>query len=150
MTYYCIYKNECSHKECTYRQTKSKFSVSTAKKDLTINEFICNRTGKKGTRLISDERIICDRYRECSTVCFLKTIYITINNFKKIVGYEFKPLKPFRCPDTEHLVNLQLAGENIGSYISIWNQPNLFNKETVDQPFHKPYSFANVRKIKWV
>lgn len=129
MIYYCIYKDECSFKDCIYRQTKSKFSTIGDKKDLTINEFTCNLTGKKRTRLISDERIICDRYKECGTNCFLKNIYITISNFKEYFAYKFDPSEPFKCYETGFKVNLMTAGENVGSYISIWNQPNLFSKK---------------------
>lgn len=121
MTYYCIHKNECLYKECIYRETKSKFSTGDNSIDLTIDGFDCIIVGNKPMILISDERIICDRYRQCDINCFLKTIYITINNFRKIAGYEFKPLKPFKCPDTDRLVSLITAGENIGSYTSIWD-----------------------------
>lgn len=124
MIYYCIYKDECSFKDCRYRQTKSKFSTYNTQKDLTVNEFICNLTNKEGTRLISDERIICDRYKKCTINCFLKTSYVTIKNFEKYFGQrrKFSLLKRFKCYEAGgHIVNLHTAGKNVGSYISIWN-----------------------------
>ena len=133
MIYYCIYKNECLYKDCIYRQTKSKFSNFGSKKDLTINDFICNLTGKKGTILISDERIICNKYKECAHLCPLKTTYLTHTNFKEWVGHEFRQQEPFKCGTTGETVTLQTAGENIGNYISIWNQPNLFAKRVAKE-----------------
>ena len=121
MIYYCIYKDECLYKNCVYRQAKSKFSAFRANKDLTINEFTCSLTGKKRVRLISDERIICSRYKECGINCSLKTSYITINNLESHFGYKFYPPKRFRCDEADCMVTLQFARENIGSYTSIWN-----------------------------
>jgi hypothetical protein len=129
MIYYCIYKNECSYKECIYRETKSKFSAGHGKQDLTIDGFDCIMVGSKTMRLISDERIICDRYRECIINCPLKTIYLTPHNFGRYFGYKFRQPQPFKCLDIGETVNLQTAGENVGNYISIWNQPNLFSKK---------------------
>jgi hypothetical protein len=133
MIYYCIYKNECLYKDCVYRQTKSKFSNFGAKKDLTINDFTCNLTGKKGTRLISDERIICSKYRECALFCPLKTTYLTRTNFRDYFGHEFCQQEPFKCGTTGETVKLQTAGKSIGNYISIWNQPNLFVKKAAKE-----------------
>lgn len=133
MVYYCIYKDECSFKDCTYRRTKSKFSAIGAKKDLTINDFTCNSTGKKGTRLISNERIICNKYRECSLICPLKTTYLTCTNFREWFGHEFRQQETFKCATIGETVNLQTAGENIGNYISIWNQPNLFVRKAAKE-----------------
>jgi hypothetical protein len=121
MIYYCIHKNECSFKDCTHRQRKSKFSDIGAKKDLTINEFTCGLTGKKRARLISDERVICNRYKECGINCFLKTSYITANNFEHHLGNRFDLSKPFKCHDAKRIVHLRLGGENVGNYISIWD-----------------------------
>ena len=124
MIYYCIYKDECLYKDCIYRQTKSKFSTYNTQKDLTINEFTCNLTGKKRVRLISDERIICDGYKKCTINCFLKTSYVTIKNFERYFGRgrKFSLLKCFKCYEAGgHMVNLHTAGESIGNYISIWN-----------------------------
>ena len=97
MIYYCIYKDECSFKDCTYRQTKSKFSVLRDQKDLTINGFTCNSTGKKETRLISNERIICSKYKGCDLICPLKTTYLTRANFRDWFGHKFRQQEPFKC-----------------------------------------------------
>lgn len=121
MTYHCMYKNECSHKECVYRETKSKFSTGQGGRDLTIDGFKCIMIGSKPMRLISDERIICDRYKECTVNCFLKTSYITANNFEKYFGRKFDLSKLFKCYDAKRLVKLITAGENVGSYINIWS-----------------------------
>jgi hypothetical protein len=124
MTYYCIYKNECSFKKCVYRKTNSKFSTGDNHRDLTINGFNCIVVGNKKMTLISDERIICNKYRECDINCFLKTNYIIIDKYFEYLS------KPYRCQDTGQMVNLFPAHENVGSYTSIWNRPNLFTKKT--------------------
>jgi hypothetical protein len=126
MIYYCIYKDECLFKDCVYRQTKSKFSTIGNKKDLTVNEFTCSLTGKERTILISNERIICNKYKECAHLCPLKMTYLTHANFKEWFGHEFRQQESFKCATTDEIVTLQTAGENIGNYISIWKQPNLF------------------------
>jgi hypothetical protein len=131
MIYYCIYKDECLYKDCVYRQTKSKFSNFGAKKDLTINDFTCNLTGKERTILISDERIVCNKYKKCVFLCPLKTTYLTRTNFRDYFKHEFRQQKPFTCDTTGETVSLQTAGESIGNYISIWNQPNLFSGKEV-------------------
>ena len=133
MVYYCVYKDECLFKNCTYKQTKSKFSAVGARKDLTVNDFTCNLTGKKRVRLISDERIICSKYKECDINCPFKTIYLTPHNFGRYFGYKFRQSQSFQCLDIGETVNLQTAGENIGSYISIWNQPNLFVRKVAKE-----------------
>ena len=125
-----MYKNECPIKNCAFKQKKSKFSKIGARKDLTVNEFNCNSTGKKRIRLISDERIICSKYKECGINCLLKTTYITPSNFKQYFGYEPHTARPFKCCATGKVLDLRLVEENAGSYISIWKQPNLFVKKT--------------------
>lgn len=131
MVYYCIYKDECSFKDCKYRQTKSKFSAIGDKKDLTINDFTCSLTGKKRTRLVSDERIVCNKYKECILNCPLKTTYLTRTNFRNYFKHEFCQQESFKCGTTGETVKLQTAGENAGNYISIWDQPTLFAKKVI-------------------
>ena len=88
MIYYCIYKDECLLKDCVYQKTNSKFSVEDEDdhEDLTINGFTCSMFDDRIIRLISDERIICNEYRECSIDCIFKRNYITVLNFEKYLG----------------------------------------------------------------
>lgn len=121
MIYYCIHEDECSYKKCSYHKTNSKFSTGDPHKNLTIDGFDCVMVGRKRVILVSDERIICNKYRECNINCFLKTTYVTNNNLRRYFGYKASLLKPFICRDTNQTINFMLAGENIGNYVSIWN-----------------------------
>ena len=121
MIYYCIYKDECSYKECMYRKTKSKFSSGNDSRNLATAGFDCIVMNNKTMRLISDERIICDRYKECTINCFLKTSYITTDTFEDHFGYKLDLSKPFHCYDAKLTVYLRIGGESVGNYTSIWD-----------------------------
>lgn len=120
MIYYCMYRDICSNKKCTFQELESE-SSPVFHYDLTTTGFFCTSMKNRRIRLVSDERIICDRYQECNINCIFKTKYLTVSSFKKY--FWRKPHLPerFRCYRINKTINLIFAGKNTNNYISVWN-----------------------------
>lgn len=121
MIYYCMLKDICQYKECLYQKVNSEHFSKLRCTNLIVNGFNCSAMDNKKVRLVSEERIICDKYQECDIDCLLKTNYLTVNNFKAHFGHKFCLPKSFKCDKINTMVNLKFAGKSINSYVNIWD-----------------------------